>query len=638
MLTTNLKNIAVIVAGIDEEYQNGVINGINSYARKNNVNVSYFTAFGGVLSNSSYDAGEYNIYNLINFSKFDGAILMTNTIGDFEIREKIIGRVKESGIPAVVFDCSDYPEFYNVKIENSKAMREIIQHVICEHKAKNIAFISGPLANPEATDRYNAFVELMNEYNLPIDEKSVYFGEFRNIDGKKAVNQFIQSGIEIPDAIICANDAMALAAVNELERYGYHVPEDIIVTGFDNTYHASHYSPAITTVARPLFNAGYKACDILDKLVGGVECEKTTLLSATPIFSESCGCSTEYDVNDFKSYKKSTYKIIDSFRTEISLLNRVTSSLADSESIQENIEKISSFLNEIDCEKFSLCLCSDWKGAFKSKDKIRKDGQTGYTRNMTAPLVWTKDGQRAVNLFSSAEMFPEKQEGYGNISYFLPLHFRERCLGYYIIENSEFPIDSLLCHSLIMNISNSVENIRKLFHLNNAISELDKLYVIDPLCRIYNRNGFIRLADVIFKKSIAEKEKVMICFIDMDGLKLINDNYGHNEGDFALKKLADIIKECSEESMVCARFGGDEFIIFGIADEDAAYEIESRLTSRLSEMNSILNKPYEFSASIGMCVTEVHEDDKLFSLITMADDKMYEQKKLKKTSRYLRRT
>ena len=72
--------IAVIVAGIDEEYQNGVIDGIRHCAKMNNANISCFCAFGGVLANSKFDVGEYNIYSLINYSKFDGVILMTNTI------------------------------------------------------------------------------------------------------------------------------------------------------------------------------------------------------------------------------------------------------------------------------------------------------------------------------------------------------------------------------------------------------------------------------------------------------------------------------------------------------------------------------------------------------------------------------
>jgi len=204
--------------------------------------------------------------------------------------------------------------------------------------------------------------------------------------------------------------------------------------------------------------------------------------------------------------------------------------------------------------------------------------------------------------------------------------------------NSDFPIKSMLCHTIVMNISNSIENIRKLYHLNNAIEELDKLYVIDPLCNIYNRNGFIRESDPLFKAAMQNGHKIMIAFIDMDGLKMINDNYGHKEGDFAIQKLASIISECCMENCICARFGGDEFIFFGYdVDEEEGEEIKKRIIQKIADINKIIYKPYEISASMGFYIGTASEDMTLFKMITKADEIMYEQKKRKKNSRYLRR-
>ena len=104
-------NIAVFVAGLDEEYQNNIITGINDFARRNKVNVTYFAAYGGMLDSKIFDIGEYSMYSVANLELFDGVILMTNTINDMSVRERIISSVKEAELPAVVFDCADYPEF-----------------------------------------------------------------------------------------------------------------------------------------------------------------------------------------------------------------------------------------------------------------------------------------------------------------------------------------------------------------------------------------------------------------------------------------------------------------------------------------------------------------------------------------------
>ncbi len=625
-------NIAVVVAGIDEEYQVNIINGINSFAKENNINIAYFAAFGGMLASKRFDRGEYSIYDLIDFSRFDGALLMTNTINDINVKERITERVKKSGIPAVVFDCADYPEFCNIAINNSVAMSELVEHIIREHGAKVINYVSGPLSNPEAKARYEAFLSVMAENGLRVEEERIYFGEFRTHDGRLAVEEFSESGLPVPDAFICANDAMALTAVTALEKRGLRVPEDVIVTGFDYTYSARNFSPSLTSVKRPLFTAGYKACSMIMDMVCGGNAEKEVLLDAYPVFSESCGCPPA-EGDDFTEYKKRTFRKMEVMNANISMLNRLTARLAETEDASEHFDVIEGFIEEIGCERFSLCLTEDWQDAYNFST-VSDPSVGSYAGYMTAPLIWDKGERRSVGYYPSSNMFPEFFENGGDINYFLPLHFRERCLGYYIITNGDFPINSLLCHTLTMNISNSIENIRKLFHLNKTMDELNRLYVIDPLSNIYNRNGFINIADDLFRECVAKQRTVMLSFVDMDGLKLINDNYGHNEGDMAIQRLASVIQECCLPGSICARFGGDEFVMFfPSVQEGAAEALERKFSAKIESSNSSIRKPYQISASIGSITKRLDESDTLYSIIKQADEKMYEIKKNKKKSR-----
>lgn len=637
MKKESVKNIALVVAGIDEEYQGAVINGVISCAREHNANIACFSAFGGVITNSGFDIGEYNIYNLINYSRFDGIILLTNTISDPAEKEKIIRCAKESGLPVSVLDCDDYPEFYNISIDNTKAMEEIVRHVINVHGAKEIAMIAGPNSNPEAMDRYNAFIKIMSENGLTPDARRIFFGDFRSSSGVRGVRQFLNNGLPMPEAIICANDAMALGAAAELEALGYRIPEDVILTGFDNISDATHHYPAITTVSRPLEEAGYHACMAV---LYPEKTEHIAVLNAEPVFTESCGCHCELH-ESIREYKHNVYRLISNCRSDISLLNNMTTKMADADSAEEDLSIISQFIEQLRCEKCCICLCSGWECAFRGHytSQITEDYQIhGYTKTMSAPMIWNKGEVTSSASFSSSDMYPISLSGGGNISFFLPLHFRERCLGYYIITNSDFPIKSMLCHTLMLNISNSIENVRKLTHLNSVIKELDRLYVMDPLCGIYNRNGFIRTADLMFKRCIETDQNLLISFIDMDGLKMINDSYGHKEGDYALQCLANVISKCCTKGSICARFGGDEFIILGPgASEEDIETLETSFRNNIDTVNNALRKPYKLSASIGTIITKPDPDVKLFNLITRADEVMYEQKKKKKTSRYLRK-
>ena len=133
-------------------------------------------------------------------------------------------------------------------------------------------------------------------------------------------------------------------------------------------------------------------------------------------------------------------------------------------------------------------------------------------------------------------------------------------------------------------------------------------------------------------------EVLMLGFIDMDGLKYVNDNFGHDDGDLALKMLADVISECCGERLTCARFGGDEFIVIGSGLTEAeTARFEQAFQEKLNAVNAVSGKPYRVDASIGTFLTEVTPDMKLFELIAEADQVMYEQKKRKGISRYLRR-
>lgn len=612
----SIKRIAAVVSGMDEEYPYHIIRGINDVVKNNDVNISYFAAYGNIIRSDKLDVGELSIYNLPDFAEFDGAILITNTFANAELRDSVINRVKAANIPTVIFECKDHEEFYDISIDNYSVMKKLVEHLIKEHCAKTLNFVSGPLSNPEAYDRFMAFKDALTENGIEPDERRIYYAGFKSYDGIKAIDAFIESGLEMPDAFVCANDSMALTLMTKLQRMGYKVPDDVMVTGFDYTFNARNSSPALTTVRRPLYNSGVEACSLLLDLMNGIEHPRHTLTEAFPVFSESCGC-TPKDSEDVIDFKRYTYQRLELTYTSVHMLNRLIAGLSTASTIEDCVEDIKQMLNTLDCEGFTLCLVSNWEKAYHT---LALEEETFYSEFMTAPLIWDKGESRSVPNFPTCNLTPEKQETAGNVNYFLPLHFDDRCLGYLIMTNNDFPIYSLLCHTMTMSISNAVEHV-------------SKLNVLDPLCKIYNRNGFIMNADKIYKECISEGSNILVSFIDLDGLKLINDNYGHQEGDFALTTTAQAISDCCSEDMLCARFGGDEFLAFGKEEAGSNISFEERLNKMFEEINLREQKPYEIAASIGTIIAPASEDVAILDIIQQADDKMYDIKKARKAAR-----
>ncbi len=643
-MKTKLRKVAVIVSGIDEEYQNTILNGIRAYAQEAGVHVMHFVAFGGTLRSERHDAGEYNIYNLCQYHDFDGVILLTNTISDSIVTANIVRELSHCRVPVICVDNDLDSKFYHIGINNFDAMQDIVRHIVNVHHCRKVAYISGPESNPESIQRYHAYELVMREAGLEIDPNLVYYGSFRSCDGADGVNYFLQHNAEQPEAIICANDAMALATILALDEHGIRVPEDVLVTGFDNIYAARNFSPAITSVSRPLFQSGYLACKTV--LEANAETPHSVILKTKAELRQSCGCyeqDSEKENQKEQVFRKEIYRQLDYYQVNVPAVTRMSYVLAESENVAQSLENLKTFVAESSCDRFYLCLGEGWDDQNMKKTA---DGQKiyfadqcikeGYAERMTVPLAMRDGAFTTLPPFPSKQMLPdcEMETEAQTIYYFMPLHFQDRCFGYCVFCGNHFFTENPLIHTWVMNIANALENARKRKHLDKALAEVNALYIKDQLCNINNRNGFEKYTTDIFEDCKENNRTCMMMFIDMDRLKYINDTFSHEEGDNALHQLARAIKISCKQDEIPARFGGDEFIIFAVDyDEAQAKGLADAIHSVLREYNTISGKPYEVDASIGWYVAIMTEDDTLHEMITAADKKMYVEKKRKKAAR-----
>jgi diguanylate cyclase (GGDEF)-like protein/PAS domain S-box-containing protein len=164
--------------------------------------------------------------------------------------------------------------------------------------------------------------------------------------------------------------------------------------------------------------------------------------------------------------------------------------------------------------------------------------------------------------------------------------------------------------------------------------KLETIAFTDELTGLYNRRGFINLADRQLKLARRSKHKMLLFFADLDGMKWINDNLGHEDGDKALINTAKILVQTFRESDIISRVGGDEFAILAIdADEERAETLLGRFHKLIDNINSRKGQKYDLSISIGYAVFDPRHPDSLDELMSHADMEMYEDKKNKKIIR-----
>lgn len=229
--------------------------------------------------------------------------------------------------------------------------------------------------------------------------------------------------------------------------------------------------------------------------------------------------------------------------------------------------------------------------------------------------------------------FFEPQKG-GTDFLFLPMHFRNRTVGYFVIENAVYLMEKQYLFQVIKTLTNAMENLHKkekLEHMNQILSDL---YVRDSVTGLYNRMGYQKLSISYFTIMREKKMPVLVMFIDLDRLKYINDTFGHEYGDFAIVSIAKaMLKHCDADA-IAARTGGDEFIVLeGAKDEESGRVLAQKIRTELSKTQRAMQLPFDLSASIGAVVAHPGEENVLESYVKRAEMLMYEEKAEKKVSR-----
>jgi two-component system cell cycle response regulator len=184
--------------------------------------------------------------------------------------------------------------------------------------------------------------------------------------------------------------------------------------------------------------------------------------------------------------------------------------------------------------------------------------------------------------------------------------------------------------------------IKKPFTLNELMARIQHvklqekvrtMAVTDELTGLYNRRGFFSLAEKLLQLCKREKKGIFMLYTDLDGLKKINDTFGHKEGDMALIDIANILRNNYRESDIIARIGGDEFVVIPIGTtEDSAEIATSRLQKSIEIHNSEINRSYKLSLSFGIAYYDPENPCSIDELLVQGDKLMYEQKRHKQKS------
>ena len=620
-MINSLKTIAFFGCRLTSRYRQDLVRAFNDAAEESGVNIVYFHSIGEVGDNDcQYAQNEHSLSCFADLDRFDGIIFDGEGYTASGNSEKIADALRRVSCPVV--SISSYVDgFINIMFEDAAGIKLLTEHFIDVHGFTRIGFMSGYLTHPDARTRLDEFRSVMRSRGLPEDGAGVFEGDFWFGKGSEAAEYFL-SLPERPQAIVCANDYMAISLINAFKRHGVDVPSDIAVSGFDGTVDGQEFFPKLTSATRERKDIARKSLDIILNHSDNNPSADDLTVYPRAIYKQSCGCmGLDYDPHPeiFRMHSEN-YSMSHNIRLSESALLK----LSRTESVEEigNVfATVSSNFGEFD--SFFLAAYTDSNGrvSFDSDYGERSD-------RFTAVISIDKSGTRRIpeNGLGKDCLIPDSTENVPQFYYIMSVHSMNRLFGYAVVSMKGHDIYNEFYTLWIMNMVMMLDNILKNSKINKLIGSLKQLSTMDVLTGMLNRRGFELFSDETIR-SFDREHTVCTMVLDMDGLKKINDIYGHHEGDAAIKSAADIIAECCKSGEISARTGGDEFYIF--APDYSQEKLDgfiSRLNSLIEKFNSERGKPYELSISYGTLLTSADADIKLEELLKISDTKMYEQK------------
>jgi len=633
------KLIGIFSTEISSRIQGSLYTELHKEAKNNGYNLVFFSANRSRKNAYDTENSALVLYKMAENMDFAAFIIYVQSIRSQEFINYIIDLGKRRDIPVFLYDCDAFGYtkdngVITINLDYKQGFAECVKHLLEFHNCKNIYMLAGLKDNKFSDDRIDAYKTEMLAHGLQVSNDKIMYGDFWEKPAREALNKMMDSDLPKPDAICCANDYMAIVAAEVVQARGYKVPEDIRITGFDGIEDGKYNFPVIST-CEPNLEIVPKL--IFDAIENGTRIEDF-LVPLTFYPKESCGCEYSNNAND----REEMAQLMINNRlnaNQHAMLSNMQIHLMDSCNPDEITNYMQSMIDVFKGYKHLYCFRND----FEYLDDFSTDFDM-----MRVQLNIDMLSEEKCEVFPAKDIIPDfdniiTNAGSDDFFVFNILQSLDKKYGYTLIKADFYSTNLIkIFEQFNESFTNMVEIVlrnRRLELTTQKLSEMyehmSELYIRDMMTGLYNRTGYYNELDSYIAKDDVKDKFIHIIAIDMDGMKTINDNYGHQEGDLAICSVAKAINSCIAYPCIRARFGGDEFMValFSDFEEKPSSELVSdRLNHYLKTLPALEGKPYTVGVSVGSAACTVADfiENDIHKLEKQADANMYLDKKRRK--------
>lgn len=752
--STKRPTVGLLVSGLTEYFTASICRGVMQAAKAADVNLVILPGKNIDRDFSCYPKiiYEYQYGTLFEYpspENLDAVIVSADAIGCYSTKESIDRLLSQyQGMPCVLI-ASKHEPYPCVNYDNNLGIREAMEYLIHTLGCRRFGMIGGPLKNTDARERKKVFLDILNEHELPFEERNYAEGDLTRF-AVDTPGRFLDQNPDV-EAIFCVNDDTAIPLYAEMKKRGITPGRDIYVFGYDNASFASQMTPTLTSVWADTGALGTTALDMVLDLLAGKEVS-SIVLPTRLIRRDSFGDRRDlahiaYDSIDAfldSSFDLIFYRCRHSFvQADLSLtrnglfallrklfalsnpancqpavyqhvlqltdqflkfttfryadVNNLTTVLDDlclylvhsveterqkyeikelfSLMYRKIIHAMNSLFGTVQAEKEEESYM--FKLFVNDLTQFEKGNDQSYA-NILSGLDFTGIQNAALYLFRepilhlNGESFvcpdtvylktvlkngsvrsiplPHQEMRVQDIFRYpgiprdqfsmvlLPLFSNEFLYGLVLCDltenlfsNGEFLLNQMSSAAKMIQLLRANESIQiqleeSLGTLRRNNIELDTLSRYDPLTGILNRRGFFDAAEKLLAARSGE-EGFLAIYADLNNLKIINDRYGHEEGDFSIRLTGKLLRDSIGKNGICGRIGGDEFACLVPCSDPAWSESLYRSLHRAFTMfNRTSEKAYNITVSTGFYLLPGDKNSTLQEMLAHADSMLYEEK------------
>ena len=281
--------IGLQVLDLQLDYSIGLAKGMAESLNEQGANLAIFPVEQPKAAYGASDTPSM-VQDLLRHSPVDALVLVTSSLVNFLSFNHFLRSLKTlNSLPilSIGVELQDYPSIIN---DNKNGLVDAITHLIDFHKLDRIAFVRGPLMHPEAEERYEAYLSCLAAHDIPVNMNYVCEGNFTYEAGVRAALKLLEETDSRVQAVVCANDDMAIGVLQTFLKKGINVPADIAIVGYDNVKEAAFCNPPMSSVDQPVHDIGKKAGDLALNLSRGEDVDHVTVVPTKFVIRNSCGC------------------------------------------------------------------------------------------------------------------------------------------------------------------------------------------------------------------------------------------------------------------------------------------------------------------------------------------------------------